>query len=212
MIADRIGRRETAAGFAGVSAAQLRRWISGESGPPFEELVALADAAGVSLDWLAKGAGPMEKIEGALASAEALAHSYLVPRYDVRASAGHGAVIESEQIVDYVAFKRAWILEKIKPSSPANLVLVSSVGDSMLPAIKSGDLLLVDTGDTVIRDHAIYALSFAGQLVVKRLQRRPDGSVLIISDNAAYQTETVAPGEVQSLRVVGRVVWIGIAI
>jgi phage repressor protein C with HTH and peptisase S24 domain len=212
MIADRLGRRETAAGMAGVSAGQLRRWINGESGPPFEELVALADGAGVSLDWLARGQGPMEKIEGALASPEALEHSYLVPRYDIKASAGHGAAIESEQIVDYVAFKRAWINEKIKPSSPANLVLVSSVGDSMMPTIKSGDLLLVDTGDTSIRDHAIYALSFSGQLVVKRLQRRPDGSVLIISDNAAYKMEEVAPGEVSSLRVVGRVVWIGLTI
>lgn len=33
----------------------------------------------------------------------------LVPHYEVQASAGHGSLIHSEQIVDYLAFKADWV-------------------------------------------------------------------------------------------------------
>lgn len=194
-----------------VSRSALYEWAEGKSRPSLQKTVALAKAAGVSVEWLATGEGAMEKgAEAALLrSPEEIANSFLVPRYDVRAAAGHGAIVESEQVVDHLAFKLDWIRRTLHPSNPKNLVLISAIGDSMEPEIKSGDLLLIDVGDAIIRDHAIYALAFNGQLVVKRLQRRRDGAVLIISDNPVYKTEEVPPHEVASLRVVGRVVWAG---
>lgn len=67
----------------------------------------------------------------------------LVPRYDVKASAGSGSNIQSEQVVDHLAFKRDWVADMDLQHD--HLALISAKGDSMEPTIKNGDLLLVDT-------------------------------------------------------------------
>jgi transcriptional regulator with XRE-family HTH domain len=50
--ADRLARA------MGVSPSAFRKWLRGEAEPSRERLVALADAAHVSIGWLAKGEGP----------------------------------------------------------------------------------------------------------------------------------------------------------
>lgn len=58
-VIDAIGSQKAAASIAGVSDEQLGRWKSGKARPSFFGMQALAQAAGVSLDWLATGEGPM---------------------------------------------------------------------------------------------------------------------------------------------------------
>ena len=65
-----------------------------------------------------------------------------VPQYDLK-MAGTGDNIQSNQIVDHLAFKRDWVLSDLK-IDPSRLMLVSAVGDSMEPTVRTGDLLLVD--------------------------------------------------------------------
>jgi transcriptional regulator with XRE-family HTH domain len=48
----RLGGKQASARAMGVSPAQLYRYLSGASAPTIRPLVALCDAAGVSLDWL----------------------------------------------------------------------------------------------------------------------------------------------------------------
>ena len=132
----------------------------------------------------------------------------LVPRYDVRASAGGGALIESEQIVDYLAFKSEWVRNAMH-MNPADLVLISATGDSMYPTIRERDLLLVDKSQFEVKDDAIYILRFDGALLAKRLQKLFDGSIQIKSDNNVYDSQLVPSDKVDSLKVLGRVVWVG---
>lgn len=54
-----IGSRAAAAAAAGVSPQMLSRYIKGEAIPSFKVMVKLAQAANVSLDWIATGQGPM---------------------------------------------------------------------------------------------------------------------------------------------------------
>ena len=56
----RIGTQKEAAAVAGVTDEQIGRWKRGQAKPAFYGIVALAKAAGVSLDWLATGEGPRE--------------------------------------------------------------------------------------------------------------------------------------------------------
>lgn len=196
---------------ARVSDSAIHTWLAGTSEPGRDKLVALAKAANVSVHWLATGEGEMRPGElslGGVRSAAQLAGHYLVPRYDIRVGAGPGQTVHAEQIVDVVAFKLGWLAKRIAVD-PAKLVLIAAVGDSMRPTIGDGDLLLVDTGQARLRDNAIYVIGSEDDLIVKRLQRRRNGGVLIISDNPRYEREEVPPGEAEMLRVVGRVVWIG---
>lgn len=130
----------------------------------------------------------------------------LVPRYDVRGSAGHGSIVHSEQIVDCLAFRADWVRHTLGVTEK-DLVLISVKGDSMEPTINNGDLILVNIREDRIEDDAIYVLQRDGALIVKRIQRKMDDSVIIKSDNPLYAQEELDSSKAESLRVLGRVVW-----
>ncbi len=129
-------------------------------------------------------------------------------RYNVQASAGNGSVIYSEQIVDYLAFKSDWVRGTLR-LNPSWLLLLEAVGDSMEGTISDGDLLLINTHEPRVRDNAVYAINVKGNLLVKRVQVKLDGSLVVSSDNPRYAPETIPPVEAESLRVIGQVVWHG---
>ena len=198
-----------------VAASTVRNWRSGKSEPGLSNLVALSAVLDVRLEWLATGEQPMRAGEtpagggGALErrSADELGDDYIMlPRYDVRAAAGAGAVIHSEQIVDYLSFKADWISQRLR-RNPQYLLLIEAMGDSMEPLIADGDLLLLDTQIDHVRDNAIYAINVAGSLLVKRVIRRLDGGLVIASDNDRYPAETISAHDTRSIHIVGQVVW-----
>lgn len=131
-----------------------------------------------------------------------------VPRYDVQGSAGHGSIIHSEQIVDHLAFRADWVKSTLGVTEK-DLVLISVKGDSMEPTIGNEDLILVNIREHRIDENAIYVLQHDGALLVKRIQRKMDGSVIIKSDNPLYEQEVLDSSKADSLRVLGRVVWCG---
>lgn len=132
----------------------------------------------------------------------------LVPRYDVAASMGNGAVIHSEQIVDHLAFRAEWVRTELG-TSPKSLILISAIGDSMDPSLRAGDLLLIDRGVESVKQDAIYAIAQDGELRIKRIQRLFDGSLIIKSDNPQYGPENLTVEQAERMRIVGRVVWSG---
>lgn len=131
-----------------------------------------------------------------------------VPRYEVEASMGNGTVIHSEQIVDYLAFREDWVRLELG-LNPNNLILISSVGDSMEPTLKTNDLLLVDRGSSEVRHDAIYCFAYNGELRVKRMQFRMSGVLVVKSDNPRYETEEVSADQLNLITIIGRVVWYG---
>ena len=190
-----------------------RVWKEGTVPGP-DHLRRIAEKTGFTVDWLLTGEGPMKRGETA-----AETHEYtvgkdlgedfvLVPRYEVMASAGGGAMVHSEQVVDHLAFRSEWVRNALDVSVKA-LALISVKGDSMEPTLSNGDLILVDTSTQKIDDNAIYVLRFNGSLLVKRIQRKFDGSVVIKSDNQAYDPEVITGGAIEELHIVGRVVWGG---
>jgi phage repressor protein C with HTH and peptisase S24 domain len=134
----------------------------------------------------------------------------LVPRLDVGASAGAGALAEDDRVAAPFAFDEGWL--RRLSAQPKQLAIIRVEGDSMVPTLSHGDDIMVDSGDDSARMRdGIYVLRLDGMLLVKRLARAaplPEGQkqVTIISDNPAYPTEIVAA---ESLEIVGRVVWAG---
>lgn len=204
----------------GTSVSTWHRWRRGSGSPGAAELLVLA-GAGLDLNWLITGEGaPWPTQAGAKPSpewkprvremrrVEADDFAFL-PRYEVAASAGGGAVIHSEQIVDYLAFKKDWI-RRVVGRGPTDLILVEATGDSMEPTIGDGELLLVDTASPKVKDHAVHVLNVDGELLVKRIARNlATGGLTVISDNARYPKQEVTPEQFMQLRLVGRVIWHG---
>lgn len=133
----------------------------------------------------------------------------LVPRYNVSGSCGGGVLVEGEEVVEYLSFRREWIKNSLR-IGVNHLAVISVKGDSMEPRLRDGDVVLLDTSANYVEDNAIYALQFNGGLSIKRVQRFMSGAMKIISDNAAhYAAEDLTPEQAENVRVVGRVVWAG---
>jgi hypothetical protein len=130
----------------------------------------------------------------------------LVPRLDVGASAGGGALAEDELGTTPFAFDEGWLRQL--SAEPRRLAIIRVEGDSMVPTLSHGDDIMVDSSDNAARlRDGIYVLRRDGVLLVKRLGRAAArGEVSIISDNPAYPAEVA---RAESLEIVGRVVWAG---
>lgn len=205
-------------GIAEAVGSKLRSWQDYEAGKkvPGSQVIAGLARLGINANWVLTGEGAMLQAERSPQAApehmiQEVGEEYaLVPLYDVRAAAGHGAVVEEEQVTDSLAFKRQWIHQELH-ANPADLYLIYVDGESMEPTLRPGDVILVDrrSAQAVPRD-GIYVLRMDGSLLVKRLQRLPGHQVRVTSDNPAYQPFALSleqPGD--DLAIVGRVVWTG---
>lgn len=217
-VADRLqklfdGRSRNAfARSVGIPESTFRSYFEGSS-MSFENAVRIAEATGVSLAWLAHGIGEMRPaddspvVRGALADGDEFA---FIPRLDVKASAGTGALAVSEAPESMLAFRSEWLHRR--GINPAAAKALTAGGDSMEPTIRDGDILLVDTSIDHVRDNGIYVVVLGGLVVVKRVHVARDGAVTLISDNGIYPPETVPAADVPNVIFAGRVMWFGRAI
>ena len=134
-----------------------------------------------------------------------------IPVLNVDASAGFGAIAESETAHTRFGFDERW-LGRLTRAKSASLSIIHVLGDSMEPTLSDGDEVLVDASDqgSRLRD-GIYVLRADDALVVKRVTLKPGGrKITISSDNSAYPSwDDVDRSEIQ---VVGRVIWFGRAV
>jgi phage repressor protein C with HTH and peptisase S24 domain len=197
----RFGSVAELAAAVGVSDNAIYKWRQGRGEPTLSNAIAIADACRVPLEWLATGRGAPEA--GRAPAADAGEYLF-VPRYHVRIAAGRRRPLRSDQVVDYLAFRADWVQRRLG-ADPRNLIVVEAMGNSMAPTFEDSDLLLVDLGAPRFRQDGIYVLKRDAELVVKRLQRRSDGRIVIRSDNPAYESQVVDPSRVG---VIGRVLWV----
>ena len=215
------GGRKIVVQKSGIPNSTMTEYLKGK-GWKLAPLAKIAEATGVTIDWLATGRGaklaPQPKAdENALAGGEilldrsregnaTLSDYAILPRYDVAASAGAGTLVTSEQIVEFLAFKRDWLRENIRRPTD-KLLLIEARGDSMAPTIRDRDLLVVDTTEVRVVDGAVHVLRMGDNLVVKRLEPRYDGALVIHSDNPRYGPVTVPANEMETIQIVGQVIW-----
>lgn len=145
--------------------------------------------------------------EAVLGGPERVAPAVLaVPRYDIRASAGPGALTDADRATGSLPFDRAWL--KARGGRDGELSVIRVTGDSMAPALLDGDDILVDRS-RIAASEGIHVLRLDGALVVKRVKLLPGDRIAVISDNPDYPKDVRSRGEVE---IVGRVIWIGRAL
>lgn len=200
----------------GISYGALHKYMSGTATPTLEKLVLIAKYAGVSISWLATGemenarsVSPVGRAYDIDGNAVDLDEFVFIPRYNVKAAAGHGVLLENETRMHTMAFRRYWI-EQVLRVNPKHCAVITVVGDSMEGTLNDKDVILVDVEDCQPGD-GIYVLRIdMDNLVVKRVQRLPGSVLHITSANPAYQPFNVKldsmPGDVA---IIGKVLWFG---
>lgn len=210
--ADRLARA------MGVSPSAFRKWLKGEAEPSRERLVALAHAASVGVAWLAEGEGPSPSFEppgdnwrrltGRETPTETDWRQFVLLPHRPEAAAAGSVTPPNPSGSEWMALRHDWVRATCG-IEPNDVLLEMATGDLMTPTIRDGNLLLVDTTERTFRNFGIYVLEINGQRLVKRVQRKHDGSLVLISDNTAYQPDSVDKMAADNVVVVGRVVWSG---
>lgn len=155
---------------------------------------------------LARYFGVDERMLGGLASSTARLGLRTIPKLDVGASAGPGAMNDAEALAGKIGFDEKW-LRKLGVD-PAHLSLIRVDGDSMAPTLANGDDIMVDSSvaTSALRD-GVHVIRMDDVLMVKRLAKGPAGRLSVLSDNPAYPDWPDVDGT--AVAVIGRVVWAG---
>lgn len=217
----------------GISDTTIRKYLTGETEPTLSRLAAIAVACDICVEWLVTGEGPKEPLpdswwlnseidtkakeqeawnKQAIAAKQrqdsALDEEYaLIEGYHVAVSTGHGAFGEAAEVTRRLAFRKRWL--NFRGFRPDQLKVVFARGDSMEPTIKDNDSLLVNLASIDPIDGKIFVVRLGDQLYAKRIQKRWDGGIELISDNKEYSTQVIPAAELEHLQVIGQVVWIG---
>lgn len=198
---------------------------NGERLPPSDLLFRLADELDVNPRWLLLGEGPKDRtfspsaaLHGEIrqslhrsgpslpAKHDVAPDLDLVEVHEIDLAYGLGGTFSDGPVETQVLhFPRAW-LESITKTPPSQLTFARGRGDSMMPTLLDGDIVLIDRSQRTVREQdAIWAFTVGDIAMIKRLRVRND-QVHILSDNNRVPADEALPEEVN---IVGRVVFIG---
>nr|WP_279613363.1 LexA family transcriptional regulator [Burkholderia gladioli] len=211
----------------GISRSAVASWERGDTRPDQDKLPALARLLKTSIAFLLSGdrrhdvgapdtpaaEGDVGTDNGYTLDAPAPRSDIIqIPRFATGGAMGYGIELRDQPgIIETLRVNKEWISKNLRNySSVENLCVVTGFGDSMRPMFNPGDPLIVDVGIRVVEYDAIYFFRVDGEGFIKRLQRIPTESGLVLrarSENASYETWDITPK--MNFEVLGRVlkVW-----
>ena len=124
--------------------------------PNLTKLDRVAQALKVERNWLIHGMG---EVQGEEPIVEHPDDSFVaISSVSVRPSMGGGHLVEHEPVHGRpYHFQRSWIKQDLR-SDPANLRIMHVEGDSMMPKLHDGDIVLVDLGRRAPTPPGIFVL------------------------------------------------------
>lgn len=167
---------------AGIGYSTVHNYLQAVSSPTLENLVLLAKAGDVSVEWLATG-----KEFSKTTSTDQVEKLLKIPFIDGK----------DFLLLDSNAFPDLW-------DNRANLAALRVKTDVMEPTFMVGSVLLINQNQKQLRDGKVVALHKEGNYLYKRVQVVPDGYNLS-SDNTKYSAITVNQDSLSSFNVLGEV-------
>lgn len=174
-----------------LAAQSLARYEKNKVNPSMEFVAKLTDMFNINSNWLLTGKGEMFISE--TKEIQKSDNNYNIDLLNVRAGAGEGIYNYVIETVDTISLDKSFF------RTPINTNKIKGIqvdGDSMEPTLRDGDYVLIDE-NTIFGVNGIYAIQLGGQILIKRLQFKMDGTILIISDNDKYDKEVFNPKENQ---------------
>ncbi|WP_417633748.1 XRE family transcriptional regulator [Citrobacter sp. FR21RM1OL9030] len=167
---------------AGIGYSTVHNYLQAVSSPTLENLVLLAKAGGVSVEWLATGKELTKSV-----STDQTEKLSKIPFID----SDNFLLLDSSTFPDLHGKTRA--LAALRVST-----------DVMEPTFANGSVLLVDQHQKQLREGKVVVLHKEGNYLFKRVQIVPDGYNLS-SDNNKYKPMTVKEDSLSSFDVLGEV-------
>ena len=188
----------------GVTQSQYSRYESGATNIPGDMLPKIADILKVSVDMLLGRQEPAEPPQWTQIEIK----PELIPEDEVLIpvvaslrcgfnSAGEPMTFTDRKPVP-ISWTKRW---------GTNIVFVNSVGDSMIPTIRPGDLCVCVPGEAW-ESGQIVVVDINDSDTIKRIKRTPDGGIDLIPDNPEFDVMHLSPEDLSrfQVRVLGRIV------
>ncbi|HGJ5856689.1 helix-turn-helix transcriptional regulator [Arsenophonus nasoniae] len=203
----------------GVSKATISQWESGTTEPNGKNLVSLAKALGVTIEWLLDGDEKNAEVNAQLANAKIIGNfapwdsntplgedEIELPFFkEISLSAGKGSFVT----LDNNGYKLRFAYSTLRKAGvdPANAACVSITGNSMEPVVPDGATAGIDRSDTNIKDGQMYAIEHEGMLRVKILYRIPGGIRIRSYNRDEYADEDYIGSDISNIKIMGKVFW-----
>ncbi|UMT89772.1 helix-turn-helix domain-containing protein [Paracidovorax citrulli] len=173
-------------------------------------LLRMAEVGGCQVQWLLTGEEPTPSVPKNIRAVEVGSYVF-VPHFDVQLSAGHGVFADVETVLAMRPFDAKFIRQELGISHD-DLALVSVVGNSMEPYLRSRDTTLLDRRANDVGAEGIHAIRLDGALMLKFVQRLPGKVLRVSSANQDYAPFEVTGTEEteRDFAVLGRVRWGGV--
>ncbi|WP_288063309.1 XRE family transcriptional regulator [Rodentibacter caecimuris] len=191
---------------AGISYSTLHNYLTDTSLPTLDNLIALANYANVSVQWLATGEyleESKQKDSTNLTVSNDETFISIEDCRDVRISAGGGGFNDDYRTFNTTKVEKAWLDARRLKADNCAMFLVS--GDSMYPTLKDGEEIIVDRSKTDLKDGKIFVLNNERAMLVKKVQITYTG-VTLISQNTEYSPIELDAEQASNLIVIGQVV------
>jgi DNA-binding Xre family transcriptional regulator len=162
---------------------------------PFNELLDFCAKRSISINWLLYGQSPESLVDAT--------NNYMIRYFsDINASAGGGAENLLE-LIQELELPQQFVTKLGGINELKNIEAINVSGDSMEPTFSYNDIVFINRAKRDLNRGGIFTIRTEAGLFIKRIQKRIDGKVDVISDNSVYPTQTLALNEIE---VVGRVV------
>ena len=199
--------QEDLAGHLNVKKNTVWNWENEKSYPNAAQLIEIMKL-GLDIQYILTGSPNMatkNNLDGDKKNVSNIKDFAYIPVYDVLVSAGFGTDGQGTAVPSsHRAFPKDWLLQY--GLKEKNLSVVTAYGDSMMPTINDKDSLLVDASRNIPYDGRIYDIRSGDTLWVKRIQKKLDGSLLLISDNPSYPPMSLELGSLDDVQIIGQVV------
>jgi len=162
---------------------------------PFSNILDFCALKKISINWLLYGQDPSSLVDST--------DRYWIKYFPtVSVSAGGGAY-EAEDSFEKLDLPDFFVNIIGGEDNLKNVEAINVTGDSMEPTLNNGNIIFIDrTKNDASRD-GIYAFVNENGLFVKRIQKRVDGALDIISDNKEYPMQKANNNDIN---ILGKVV------
>jgi len=162
---------------------------------PYSNILNFCAQKKISINWLLYNQNPGSLVDST--------DKYWIKYYpSVSVSAGGGAY-EAQDDFESLEVPPYFINMLGGKENLKNIDAINVVGDSMEPTLNNDNIIFIDKTKSDASRDGIYAFTTTHGLFVKRIQKRVDGNLDIISDNKDYPSQIMGTND---LKVIGKVI------
>lgn len=189
----------------GLKQPSVFKIVSGQTLNP-KNIVEIATALGVDVNWLKTGEGERDADVFAFTSEKDDDHTLRVDLLDAELAAHSSGIINLEypDVISSIFFTHEGVKRILGRTTTDGVYMFKVPTDSMVPTITQNDIVFIDTNVKEYIGEGVYSFNLNGETYIKRLQRLPTGVIMALSDNPLYHPFEITEDLFDTAEIIGK--------